>query len=322
VASNQQPNDAEETALAQLALQLGQQATSVVGSEPNDEELAALYENRLDTTRRAQIMGHIANNPAVYQRWIRCVETLSFMEEVEAQSTSAPISQESPAYKTQEQLKPKGFLDSFLEWISGHRAGVFGGGFATAAIALLVVFLFPYQKEMNVQQQLDDAYLSWGILLNDEWAAFPTHKKPKRKFASSRSFFDKPKSDIQQALETGFKTGVEKLGKESYQGFGIDIDNLASVNASQVATLTAEQYQALTQTGQLTSIIAIQCTMDPSSNRITNLYPVVQSLIKQVKIISDNQAQKLVSGVEAITDKNSAVCHFSDNAIVIMQAEK
>ena len=321
MASNQQPSDAEETALAQLALQLGQQPTSVVGSEPSDEELAALYENRLDTTRRAQIMGHIANNPFVYQRWILCVETLTFMEELEAQSTSALTRQESSIYKTSEQAKLKGFLESLLGWISGHRAGVFGGGFATAAIALLVVFLFPFQKDINVQQQLDDAHLSWGILLNDEWAAFPAEKKPKRKFASNRSFFSKPKSEIQQAIETGFKTGVEKLGNDPYQGFGIDIDNLASVNASEVASLTTEQYQALIQTGQLNSITALQCTMNPSSSRITNLYPAAQSLITQLKTSADKEVQKLVSGIEKTADKNAVVCEFSDNVIRLMQTE-
>jgi hypothetical protein len=320
MASNQQPNDAEETALAQLALQLGQQPTSVVGDEPSDEELAALYENRMDPTRRAQIMGYIANNPTVYQRWIQCVETLAFMEEVDVQATSAQTSQKTSKYRTSDQTKSPGLLDRLLDWISGHKAGVFGGGFATAVIALLVVLLFPYQKDINVQQQLDDAHLSWGILLNDEWAAFPAEKKPKRKFASSRSFFVKPKSEIQQAIETGFKTGVEKLGKESYQGFGIDIDNLASVDPSQVASLTAEQYQALIQTGQLTSITAIQCTMDSSSIRITNLYPALLSLIKQIKTISDSQVQKLVE-VGRTTDKNAAVCQFSDNAIDLMQAD-
>jgi hypothetical protein len=243
------------------------------------------------------------------------------MEEVEAQATSMPTRQESPAHKTSKQAKPQGFLDSLISWISGHRAGVLGGGFATAAIALLVVFLFPYQKDMSVQQHLDDAYLSWGILLNDEWDSFPAEKKPKREFASSRSFFVKPKSEIQQAIETGFRTGVEKLGKESYEGFGIDIDNLAFVNASQLSSLTAEQYQALTQTGVLTSFTAIQCTMDPSSSRITNLYLTVKSLIKHVETISDNQAQELVSGIDAISDKNAAVCQFSANFIDLMRVD-
>lgn len=54
--------------LSRIALALTQ-AQPAQGSEPDDEDLAALLDNMLDATRRKEVISHLANNPALYQRW-------------------------------------------------------------------------------------------------------------------------------------------------------------------------------------------------------------------------------------------------------------
>jgi len=75
--------------LAKLAL-LAQKGTNrAEGPVPTDEELAMLYDNRLDFSRKQQIMSHINANPDLMQQWISLLEILNEDKIVISESNGA-----------------------------------------------------------------------------------------------------------------------------------------------------------------------------------------------------------------------------------------
>ena len=56
--------------LSRIALALSERPT-LQGTPPDDEDLAALLDNLLDPQRRAEVISHLAHDPALYRRWHR-----------------------------------------------------------------------------------------------------------------------------------------------------------------------------------------------------------------------------------------------------------
>ena len=316
MASTEQQFDGKhDAALARLALQISPgKGGSIVGAEPNDEELAALYESRLDNVRRAQILSHIANSQTVYDRWIRCVEAITFMEEIESAST------------VNERAAQKDIPESsvgFFKSLFSSPAGIFGGGLATAAIIVLAVFIAPtMQSEFDFQAGIDGAYRDWGNNLDNEWAALPSAAKPKPKL-SQRGFFSKPKSksDIQKVLETGLKAGVETIGTQPLIDLGIEVKNLSSVHSAEVTSLTSDQYSTVYETGRLVAVLAPQCHIDPDSERISNLIAVLDILTRKLALISVSEISQLLQGVKDNSNRAALICSLSDNVIALLTKE-
>jgi len=152
-------------AQAQMVLQIDPYLPkSIVGIAPTDEELVSLYENQLNTTRRAQIFSHIANNPDVHERWIRCVETLTYIDEIDNKTTKL-ISTKN---------KKPGIFSLLSDFFNTKT--MLAGGFSTAAIIVIVVAILPQQNNLNVQLSLNEAYQQWGGLLESEWNSLPQLK--------------------------------------------------------------------------------------------------------------------------------------------------
>ncbi|MFV1984989.1 MAG: hypothetical protein ACC657_15685 [Thiohalomonadales bacterium] len=285
-------------AQAQMVLQIDPYLPkSIVGIAPTDEELVSLYENQLDTTRRAQLFSHIANNPDVHERWIRCVETLTYIDEIDNNSIKA-ISKENN--------KP-GIFSSLSDFF--NTKSILAGGFSTAAIIVIVVAILPQQKDFNVQLSFNEAYQQWGGGLASEWDSLPAAQKPTPIYSEHRSFFTTPKqkSKIQQVLETGFKLGIEKIGDTPFNDFGIATTTLSNISNSEVSTImSTQQYDALIQTGNLAAFAALQCRLDSSSERLEIFSSALLTLRQQLAELQFNDAKALMSNME--TQNKPAVC--------------
>ena len=82
--TKQQQSDRDDLAIARLTLNISKSASTPVGPVPDEAELAALVENKLETVRRAQVISHIANNNGLYERWLQLVDALVYVGEMEA----------------------------------------------------------------------------------------------------------------------------------------------------------------------------------------------------------------------------------------------
>ena len=60
----------QEEYLSRIALALSKRP-ALQGATPDDEDLAALLDNFLDPQRRAEVISHLAHDPALYRRWHR-----------------------------------------------------------------------------------------------------------------------------------------------------------------------------------------------------------------------------------------------------------
>ncbi|MFV2061233.1 MAG: hypothetical protein ACC653_11170 [Gammaproteobacteria bacterium] len=291
-------------ALAQLALQFASsQPEKIAGIAPTDEDLTALYENQLDTTRRAQIFSHIANNINVHERWVRCVETLSYMDELESH---VPLS---------ETAENGNKLTDFLSKLFNTKL-ILGGGFSTAAVVVIMILILPQQADINIQLSFNGAYDKWGASLKQDWASLPDAKKPEPDYASDRSFFSEPKqkSQIQQVLETGFKLGVDEIGHTPFKDFGIVSTSLSNIPNSEVtAIMSAQQYDSLLQTGRLAAFAALQCRIDNSSERLEVFSTALSTLRQQLAELQFNDAKELMT--LTATDTTSAVCQTAQYVV-------
>ncbi len=282
-------------AIAHLVLQfIPLKKTNSVGLIPSDEELTALYENQLDSTRRAQVLAYIANDQAIHERWIRCVETLAYMEELDNTSV-----------KTAKKIKNP--FRAIVDYITTKTA--LTGGFSTVALIILVLAILPQQQEINIQLSLNDAYTNWGSTLNAEWAQLATDQKPTPVYSGKRSFFDKPKlkSNVQNVLETGFKISISNIGETPFKSYGITPSTLANTAYHDVNnSMSTLEYNALLQTGQLAGLAALQCKINSNSERLNLLSTNLQQLQQQFVTLKSPET-KALSLVMKTNDK-PALC--------------
>ena len=299
--------DKDSLALARLTIILDKSTSAHVGQAPNDAELAALYENQLADIRRAQIISHIANNNAIYKRWMSFIDALSYIDEIDTDTSD----------ETSKVTDKKSLLEKINDFFTPKTMSVFGGGFASAAIALFVIVALALNDIVNISQGLGEAYMDWGSSLNNEWAQAPDAIKPgsSEKFSSSRRFTFKPvdKSEPRKVIETGFKNGSAKIANYPYKAFKINPDTLTSITANQLTELPAENYTLYYNTGRLAALTTIQCTLDPSSDRVNSLHTIASSIVDGLKNTSVSEIKPLTSNFATTEDKAKAVCDLSAN---------
>jgi hypothetical protein len=323
--TDQQSEERRNAAMAQLALQIRQgDGNSMVGAQPTDEELAAFYENRLDSTRRAQVMSYIANSTAVYERWMRCVDALGYMEEQQATGTVGDTAAKPLPFAQQQSTQQQKSSPGLLGRLFGSPAGIVGGGLATAAIIVLAVLLVPtMHNEFDLRQGVDGVYQDWGGQVSREWESLPPSAKPKPKLDQRGGFFaqPKPKSDIQKVLEAGLRDGMTRVGKQPLEELGIDVGKLSTVISSDITSLTPEQYQTVFETGRLAAVLAPQCYMDPDSPRLSKLDKVLKNIIARLTPLQTDDVDALLQGVKGNTDNTVALCSLTDNVVSLVNGK-
>ncbi|VAW96238.1 hypothetical protein MNBD_GAMMA22-1263 [hydrothermal vent metagenome] len=302
-------SDKEAIALAQLALQLeSPDNASVVGITPSDEELTALYEGQLDDTRRAQVMSHIANNPNVHQRWVQCVDSLAYIDEIESETNVQATSI----------TKPSNMIVEFISNLFKNKI-LLGSGFSSAVVILFVILLQIQQADINIQLQLNETYSDWGNSLPQEWNTLANDQKPTPVYSSDRSYFSelKQKSDVQKILESGFKMAMTKIGSTPFKDYGISDKNLSNTTKKDfVKNFTSSEYDSLLQTGQIAALAAIQCKLDPASPRLNKLNTALTVLHKQLNRLTTDEANNLQSKM-LIHENSCATAEHIINLITI-----
>ena len=288
----------EELVLIQLALHLGKKSNTAIGDIPDDEELAAFADQSMtDDTRRAQILSHIASNHQVYHRWISLVEAIGQLE------TQALSSTQSSRKKS----------SGFFSWLFANnvRTGVFGGGMATVAIALVVVILLPVIGKVA---SLDDQYDRMMPILNAQWDSLPHQKKTLSGDGDTRSF--QFLSAAQSVVEYGFHHNASRIGDSRFESIGIIINKDISVPVKP-ENVSSEQYLELQRLGKLVALTTIQCELKMPENEFKNSFDTAKNIMTSLKSIEDDQLTALSSNLEK-PNKKLAVCGLSNEVLRIL----
>lgn len=292
--------------LANLALAIDPpRVDAVVGAPPSHEELALFLEQKLDATRRAQIMGFLANDETVYSQWMELVDAMAATQSL-AQSNVADI-------KKDEAAAAESLVDKLKSFFGFGPMGLLGGGLATAAVAVLAVLIVPKQFEQS-PMGIDDIYAQWGAPVATQWKRSPKSDKT-APFSVTRSFFSAFKSDEVKVIQAGFYDGAKKLGGQTaYKAFGIE---LASLN--QQADVNTPENKALFEIGQLSALSSLQCQLNPMDEKLEILQNKLQENVKQLQSIQTKDIDKLTTVVARDTDKKQAACIITEVALDLIR---
>lgn len=309
--SIRQADERNDQAIACLSLNIGKVKSSPAGNDPSDADLSALIEGRLDDVRRAQVISHIANNKTIYSRWLRLIEDMAYLGEITPDVIAEEIATSAGTAKSTT------LSEKLRNFFTPKTVGIFGGGFAAATIALLVILALPLNQVINISQGIDDAYIDWGSALSAEWANTPESQKPKPitkpKYSSSRKFTFKPviKSDIRKIIETGFRDGSTKIKDYPFDSYRVDPASLSNITPDQVAGISADDYSLFYNTGRLAAIASMQCVIAPTSQRLEDLYKVASVLVNGLKNTQAAEINPIVENFDTTRDQSSAVCQLS-----------
>ncbi len=105
---------------ALLALRASHGHLDPQGHEPSDEELALLLEDKLDFSRKQQILGHIDANPALFSKWLMLIES---QEDLYTANAPSPTSR----------------IQRLREWFTPMRVSLSG----TALAGVMAIILLP-----------------------------------------------------------------------------------------------------------------------------------------------------------------------------------
>lgn len=291
----------EEQVLAQLGLQATPgQSSRLVGAMPSDEELAAFLEGKLDTARRAQITGYLANDTACYQRWLRCIEANVALGDVgSTASRTEPVR--------------AGFLERLKEILFGHRAvPAFAGSFAVIVLAVVILLETGQDYDMAV----DRLYADFGPGLKLQWANTDDINRLKE-FSSNRSFslLPKTKSETRQVLESGYRSGAKSLGSDKFKQLNINIDHFAQLDKANV--MKNRETQALYELGRSLALSTMQCKLTPGSAGLANTRKVMAGLMSELQGSGAEEITKLRIRFSGKSDTD-AVCNMTRGALALL----
>ena len=303
-------NSNRDRAASLLAVTLSRgQATYAT---PSDEELACLLAdnlseeslsaenlsvenksdagNRLDATRKAQIMDSIATDPECYSRWISLVEsadTLGFESFVDNKAAASV------------KARSGGFF-SFLQerWLSFSTAG---GGMVAAAAVFLMLASPGYDAGVN------DLYSDYGI-----WEEKPS------KLSTTRSL--EKRSDIvwdaaDQSVYAGLQKGLIRLGDD------FEIANLARPEVDDANTLSTKQTKALEAIGQLTAIAYFKCSLGAPPAFFEETFALMHNAKQDLSTLENETARLIRSTIQGDVEEKGdgvaeqQVCELSANLV-------
>jgi hypothetical protein len=248
--SSNSSNDDNNLLLSKIAL-LAQNGNSTIhGEKPSDEDLAMLFDDRLDFNRKQQVISHLNADPLLMQQWINLVEILGS----EALESEFLISEN---VKVKEKQR---FLTPLLNWFSSWQ-GVTGG--LVAASLVVVVFLMQYPSPLtpNIDHQPQ--------------VATGTQTKQTDKNGIKNQFISPDK----RAISAGIMAYLTAHNIEHFTG--INLSHAIGQNGSSLAPTLYQHYFAL---GQIIAEQGVACMIKTKHLVIDKkqLAKMVQ-LIKKIK---------------------------------------
>ncbi|MCH8544426.1 MAG: hypothetical protein LAT61_12715 [Alcanivorax sp.] len=199
------------------------------GPIPDSEDLAALLDNSLDATRRAQVISHLLVNDDLYEDWLLLTEHADLLPDARPQTAAEVTTATAPA----------GAENPW--WL---RLGSWRPTMAAAAVIALVVGI-AYNPATD---PVDKLYAEYGSGLHQTLAALPdvTSRSPSR-----------PWETWQLALASGLDEGLDTLGHERNL-YDIDRERLHDASV-RYRGLRNTQLDEVRDTGRLALLGVLVC---------------------------------------------------------------
>ncbi len=253
-------DEQQQEYLARLALAIAE-ASTASGPEPNNEDLAALLDNRLPLQRRQQVISHLASNSELYSQWQQLLTDLDSWQLSGANVSTMKVSS-SQIESIAAAPRSRSHLRSHLRkrWLTRV------GGVGTAAAALIVGwFVFSPGKDNSLT--LDQAYAEYSPQLEEFLNEQPRMRALPVSVNAETA-----------ALLAGIYAGQQKAGIATSFG-GIGEAQLETAKQQFGDTPQASQTPAFTR-GRWLVIGAAICASDPDQISRVALPPAVDSLPK------------------------------------------
>lgn len=274
------------SALLALGLLRDRKSNSVSDVAPSDEELAALLEGSLDTTRRAQIMESLAADPAAFSRWMALVEAADTLG-IEA-FAQQPVSMSQRAGVV---VKLADFAKNQFRMLATA-----GTGLAAAASVFLI-----FSGEPGYRGGVDELYQGYGA----GWSQMPAEQIRTR---STGGAFKRALQPDELALRQGVVAGAARLGPEFVlQGVAADI----TVSAASGEQLSADEQQLLQSLGEVAVLSHFKCTLDGESEFFAGTVKVLESMQPALEVSSSDLAHDVLALIERSGDEQTRVCRLS-----------
>lgn len=283
----------KEAAQALLALGLTRERAQF--HAPSDEELARLIEHNtrepLDSTRKAQIMDAVANDPATFERWMGLVETAQTLE-FGAFAADATLASSAPEHATQ--AKPSG-LSLLISFIGEHLRGVMAAGGAMGMAALALVFLLP----VGIDSRVTGLYEDYG----QQWRSQPQQLDVIR---SGKSTTTKTLSDEDLSLRAGLQTGLAMLGPD-FRIRGID----ETLNETAADSLDSDKAFALNAIGQIAAISHFKCSIGENEEYYAKAWEAILAFSPEFEKATDEASMALIKTINRQGKPETQVCRVS-----------
>lgn len=271
------------------------------GTAPSDEELTALYENRLPNARRTDVLSHIANDAAVYRRWLSCVQNQTLVETLTNTQATAVT---SPTRATSERAKKRGGWLGIIHFLSS-RTGFWGSGAAAVVTVLLMVFIIPFDSMRDDADPLARAFADWPSSLKQYWqqspySTLPTQLPPRA--------IHLPPSIIQQIVATGFRQGMLDLPPQVFASQGWDANKIPVITYTPALKLDPTQFKRLIDLGHFSALATVQCKLDPHHLRLKNIHAPFSALVQELQKLGVSELGNLQTALLSQADVGAAVC--------------
>jgi len=293
--------------LSQLGLQFGHIDANLDSPKPDAEEIAALLENGLDAPRKKQVLAHLACDPELYSLWLQLIETAQQLNDDETENVPKKT-------KSTQDINANTFINQWRHWLQDFfypRSAALGGGFATIAVMVLVVFFTP--GTFNPYERIDDMYDHWGEDITITWATKQPQVEPIQGL-TQRSFFAALKqSSLIQNIRVGFSLGAKQIGTEKYQAFGLNIDSFLPPHDLAAPQLTPNQIDTAQYLGKLIAFNLLQCQLqDPKS---ASSRKILLTLIQSLSTVQHVDAKQLFNDLRMVSTPAESVCHFARSTV-------
>ena len=276
--------DTEDKASVALALDLikGKRDT-LVGEAPDDEELAAFYDDTLEPTRRAQVIAYLANHEESYITWLNLVQTGNTLA---LKKADEHIAEGNTRFIT----RIKNTINAFF------NSTAYMSGAAFTAILVIIVSIQLSTSTVSVNH----LYEEYGAVKIDNAFHLP-----------SRGFnlFSAPVEAESIILSQGFLLGLERLG-ENDSVPDLHVLNHDLYDAEQALDHTA--IQVYLDLGQWAAISYYQCKMLEKSF-IDFSQRALDGLQKRVVTLESIYAKHLVNMYTNLkkSEENEQVCEYA-----------
>lgn len=280
---------------AQALLALGLTREQAEFHVPSDEELARLIEQNtsepLDSTRKAQIMDAIANDPATFERWMGLVETAHTLElgnfaadAAHVESSSTSVNEDSPS-----------LLSQFVSFIGDHVRGLMAAGGAMGMAAVALVFLLPVGMDSRVSGLYDD--------YGQQWDSQPEQLDVIRG-GKSTTVAELSVEDSQ--LKSGIQAGLALLGSD-FRIRGID----ETVSDAPTDSIDSDKAFALNAIGQIAAISHFKCSLGASDEYYRKAWDAIQAFAPEFETADDDTSKALSKTIKRQGNAETQVCRVS-----------